>query len=168
MTNDLLLRRATEADIPDVMRTERLPGYGEMVGCWEQDKHLATLANPNFAYFVTENETGYVGFTIVEGWASKDQITLVKRVAVAEPGRGSGKQMVRQIVDLVFSETEVHRLWIGCFPGNLRARRTYEAVGFTAEGVLRAAAYFHGRHHDELVLSMLRPEWEARHTASGL
>jgi RimJ/RimL family protein N-acetyltransferase len=68
---------------------------------------------------------------------------------------------MRAVVDAAFCETDVHRLWIGCFPDNLRAQRSYEAVGFIAEGVARGSAFFHGEHRDELVLSLLRPEWEA-------
>lgn len=168
MMEKLTLRRATEADISFLMRTERLPGYSEMVGRWERDKHLATLADPAFACFVAGDAAGLIGFTIVQGWGSPDGMTLIKRVAVAEPGKGYGKAMLRQVVDLVFAGTGVHRLWIGCFPSNLRARRTYEAIGFVAEGVLRGAVFFQGGHHDELVLSMLRPEWAARRTPSGL
>ena len=46
------------------------------------------------------------------------------------------------------------------FPENTRARRAYEAVGFTAEGIARGNAFFGGVHRDELVMAVLRPEWE--------
>jgi diamine N-acetyltransferase len=45
---------------------------------------------------------------------------------------------------------------------NARARRAYVAVGFKAEGVARGSAFFGGAHRDELVMALLRPEWEAR------
>ena len=44
----------------------------------------------------------------------------------------------------------------------LRARRTYEALGFLAEGVARGSAFFGGIYRDELVMALLRPEWEER------
>jgi RimJ/RimL family protein N-acetyltransferase len=156
------LRRATAADIPFVMRTERLPGYDALVGRWDEARHAAALADRRYAYLVAEAGASPVGFAILRDWASPEQVTLVKRVAVAEPGRGFGTAMMRAVVDATFTETDVHRLWIGCFPENLRARRSYEAVGFVAEGIARGSAFFHGEHRDELVLSLLRPEWEAR------
>ena len=67
--------------------------------------------------------------------------------------------MMRALVDAVFAETDAYRLWIGTFPDNLRARRAYEAVGFEAEGVARGSAFFQGEHRDELILSILRPQW---------
>ena len=38
------------------MATERLEGYGELVGRWEADRHLAALADGRHAYFVAEAE----------------------------------------------------------------------------------------------------------------
>src|SRR5262249_45502120 len=125
------------------------------------------LADARYACFIAETDGAPVGFAILRDWASAEQATLVKRVAVAERGRGVGKSMMRAVVDTTFRETDVHRLWIGCFPDNLAARRTYEAVGFVAEGVARGGAFFHGRHRDELVLSLLRPEWEAAQAANS-
>ena len=61
----------------------------------------------------------------------------------------------------MFAATDAYRLWIGTFPDNERARRAYEAAGFQAEGVARGSAFFQGKHRDELILSILRPEWEA-------
>ena len=162
MIGHLALRRGTSADIPFLMRTERLEGYGELVGRWEMAQHAGALADTQHAYFVAEAGGEPIGFALLRDWASSNGVTLVKRVAVARPGMGHGKAMMRAVVDAAFTETNVHRLWIGCFPENLRARRTYEAVGFVAEGIARGNVFFLGRHRDELILSMLRPDWEAR------
>lgn len=159
----LTLRRGLQADIPFVMATERMEGYAELVGRWEEPQHRQALADPRYAYFVAEVAGDPVGFALLRDWDSPERVTLVKRVAIATPGKGHGKAMMRAVVDRTFAESRAYRLWIGCFPDNLRARRTYEAVGFVAEGVARGSAFFHGEHRDELVLSLLRPEWEARH-----
>ncbi|WP_245442511.1 GNAT family N-acetyltransferase [Mesorhizobium hawassense] len=144
------------------MRTERLEGYEALVGRWEEARHMATLADSRYAYFVAEGDTTPLGFAILCGWASPEHSTLVQRVAVAEPGRGLGTAMMRTVVDRAFTATAVHRLGISCFPDNIRARRTYEAVGFVAEGVARSSTFFRGQHRDMLVLSLLRPEWDTQ------
>ena len=51
----LSLRRATEADIPFIMETERRPGYDQLIGRYGVDEHLAQLVNPAFAYLVGED-----------------------------------------------------------------------------------------------------------------
>jgi RimJ/RimL family protein N-acetyltransferase len=159
------LRRGAAADLPFVMQTERLDGYDALVGRWDGPQHEARLADPRYAYFLAEVAGQPVGFAILRDWAQ--QATLVQRVAVAAPGRGFGKAMMQKVVDAAFGETDVYRLSIGCFPDNLRARRTYEAVGFVAEGIARGSAFFHGVHRDELILAQLRPDWEARRQATG-
>jgi len=63
-------------------------------------------------------------------------------------------------------DTDAHRIWLGVFPDNARARRAYEAVGFKAEGVARGSAFFGGVHRDELVMALLRPEWAAGRSMS--
>ncbi|MER9483428.1 GNAT family N-acetyltransferase [Mesorhizobium sp. M0494] len=156
------LRRAAAADILFIMRTERLAGYEALVGRWEEARHMAALDDSRYAYFVAEADGMPLGFAILRDWASPEHVTLVERVAVAEPGRGLGTAMMRAVADAAFTETDVHRLWICCFPDNLRARRSYEAIGFVAEGVARSSVFFRSEHRDLLVLSLLRPEWDAR------
>jgi hypothetical protein len=55
--------------------------------------------------------------------------------------------------------SDAHRVWLGVFPENERARRAYEAVGFKAEGVARGSAFFGGNYRDELIMAILRTEW---------
>ena len=154
------LERGGEALISFIMATERLPGYEALVGRWDEARHRQALRDPRHAYFVAFEGKEPVGFAILRDWASPEQVTLIKRVAVAKTGSGYGRHVLRAVVDAVFGETNAYRLWLGVFPENTRARRAYEAVGFKAEGLARGSAFFGGEHRDELTMSILRPEWE--------
>ncbi|HEY4192209.1 MAG TPA: GNAT family protein [Mesorhizobium sp.] len=164
---NLTLARATEADLPFIMATERLEGYAALVGNWEEQRHREALADGSHAYFIGLDGPHPVGFATLRHWNSADGVTLVRRVAVATPGRGQGRKLLAGVADRVFEETAAYRLHIGLFPENLRARRAYEAAGFTPEGIARAAVFFGGVHRDELVMSLLRPEWQARRKPSA-
>jgi RimJ/RimL family protein N-acetyltransferase len=157
----LQLIRPTLADIPFIMATERTPGYEHLVSRSDEDWHRAALSNPRFAYFVAKLEAEPVGFAILRDWASPERITHLKRIAVARPGEGLGKWFLSAIVDAVFAQTEAYRFSLGLFPDNVRARRAYESVGFKPEGVSRGAVFLNGANRDELIMSMLRPEWVA-------
>jgi RimJ/RimL family protein N-acetyltransferase len=165
---ELAIRRGTPDDIPFIMATERLEGYDALVGRWSHEQHAAAAGDPRHAYFVAETAGEPVGFALLRDWASINRVTLVQRVAVSRVGVGFGTAMLHAVVDAAFLQTDVHRLWIGCFPDNLRARRAYEKVGFVAEGIARGNVFFLGRHRDELILAMLRPEWVARREAARL
>jgi RimJ/RimL family protein N-acetyltransferase len=160
-TNSLALVRATEADIPFIMATERLPGYDELVGRWSETEHRAALAEDRYAYFIARVVLQPIGFAIVRDWASREHVTCIKRIAVATPGQGDGRAFLTRLVDRIFRETEAYRIWLGVFPNNARARRAYEAAGFKAEGIARGSAFFGGVHRDELVMALLRPAWHA-------
>jgi diamine N-acetyltransferase len=159
--NLLELVRATDADIPFIMATERLPGYEGLVGRWSEAGHRAALADVRYAYFIARVASQPIGFAIVRDWASREHVTCIKRIAVARPGRGDGKAFLAHLVDRIFRETEVYRIWLGVFPYNARARGAYEAVGFKAEGIARGSAFFGGVYRDELMMALLRPEWPA-------
>ncbi len=157
----ITITRATEADVPFIMATERLPGYEAFIGRSDEEQHRGRLTQERFAHFIARNDGVPVGFAILRDWNSPDGITLLMRIAMAQPGQGHGKLFLCRLIDLVFTETACHRFWLGQFPDNLRARHVYESVGFTAEGIARGCVFLFGMHHDELILSILRPEWKA-------
>lgn len=158
----LTIVRADASAIPFVMATERTAGFDQLVGRWDEARHRAALADGKHVYFLGRDGTEDVGFAIVRDWASPERVALIKRLAVARPGHGHGRALLAQVVDAIFKETNAWRVWLGVFPENPRARRVYEAVGFTAEGVTRGSAFLSGVHRDEVVMAVLRPEWEAR------
>jgi len=160
MTN-LAFERATEHDLPFIMATERMSGYDTLVGRWDEARHCAALSDGHYAYFLAREAGSAVGFAIVRDWASAERVTCVKRIAVSSPGNGVGRRLLHAVVADIFRGTDAHRVWLGVFPENARARRAYEAVGFKAEGVARGNAFFGGVHRDELIMAILKPEWAA-------
>jgi hypothetical protein len=86
--------RATEADIPFIMATERLPGNDGLVGRWERDEHERAIADRSNAYFVGRASGTPVGFVIVQHWAAADRATLIRRIIVADPGRKIGRTLL--------------------------------------------------------------------------
>ena len=157
------IARAEPADLPFIMATERLHGYDALVGRWDESRHRAALGDPAHAYFIARDAAtnAPLGFAIVRDWNSAEQVTLIKRIAMANPGQGAGQAFLRALLDRIFTETQAHRVWLGVFPDNTRARRAYARAGLREEGVARGSAYFGGIHRDEMVMAILRPDWAA-------
>ena len=59
-----------------------------------------------------------IGFAIVRDWASAERVAHIKRVVVSHPGRGHGKALLVQLVQIIFQHTDAHRIWLGVFPEN--------------------------------------------------
>lgn len=156
------LRPATEADIPFVMATERMPGFERTVGRWEEAAHRAEIANPASAYFIGEREGEPAGFAIVLSLDEPAGNVLLKRIAVAAPDRGIGRALLAQVIDWVFARPQSHRFWLTVAPHNERARHLYRSLGFQQEGMLREAHINpQGERISSVLMSLLRPEWQA-------
>jgi RimJ/RimL family protein N-acetyltransferase len=87
-----------------------------------------------------------------------DNASANYRVWLAGPeayGKGYGTEVARLVLDYAFDTVGLHRLSLGVFDFNPRARRVYEKCGFQLEGRRRDALRWQGQWHDELVMSVL-------------
>jgi len=78
----------------------------------------------------------------------------------ARHGRGLGTRAVALLVEKLFRETDLHRLYALISPENTPSVRIAERLGFTREGLMRQHYLIQGRRVDELVYGLLRHEWQ--------
>jgi RimJ/RimL family protein N-acetyltransferase len=103
-----------------------------------------------------------VGEAVLNGWEPENQACSF-RILVGPQGRdrGLGSEATRMMLRHAFSATDLHRVELGVYAFNPRARHVYERAGFVVEGTRRAALVFDGERVDEITMSVLRPEWLA-------
>jgi RimJ/RimL family protein N-acetyltransferase len=77
--------------------------------------------------------------------------------------QGYGTDAVRTLCAFAFVELNLQRIGLTLHARNDRARRCYEKCGFQVEGRLRRAVYSRGAYDDELVMGVLREEFQAKH-----
>ena len=131
------IRSARPADLPYVLMLEkRFSGLG-LVGTDTEEVHKQRFDSPDSSYLVFEQDYASVGFVILCGLTSVHRSVELKRVIVAEPGNGLGREGLRLTIRKVFCEIRAHRLWLDVYEDNLRARRAYRALGFVEEGIMR-------------------------------
>jgi RimJ/RimL family protein N-acetyltransferase len=146
-----MLSPLTPADISEIMRLERGPGYEELVGRWDAEEHAAEMASPLARYFGLREGVGLAGFVMLQ---ELDHPTvLLRRIAVSEPGRGTGGILLRGVIDWVFGETDAEGLRLDVLPHNARAQRAYGREGLEAYG----DAVIHGAPH--ILMSIPRDRW---------
>ena len=80
-------------------------------------------------------------------------------------GKGHGTEAVRLVVDHAFQTLNFNRVWLRVVEFNARAIRSYEKVGFRVEGRLRQQMFRDGRYWDEIVMAILREDWEKGRSA---
>jgi RimJ/RimL family protein N-acetyltransferase len=136
----LTLRPALLADIGAMMAIERSPNYEFYVARSEEEEHRAMLSSPSHAYWLGVGESGAVeAFAILRGLGDPHANLYLKRVAVARPGQGLGTVFLSLVLDEAFGPMGAERFHLDCFADNARARRSYEKLGLTRDGVLRQA-----------------------------
>jgi len=119
----------TKADIADVMRMERMEGYDAFIGRFTAEEHRAELASRDACYLGWREGAELLGFTILQDLNAP--MVLLRRIAVAEVGRGTGTRLFRAAVDWIFAATDAEAVSLHVRPGNDRARRIYAREGFS-------------------------------------
>jgi RimJ/RimL family protein N-acetyltransferase len=79
---------------------------------------------------------------------------------------GYGAEAIGTLLDYAFSELGLNRVGLSVFEFNEDAISTYERLGFREEGRLRRALKRDDAFHDAILMSVLKPEWEAANPRS--
>ncbi|KAF9050901.1 acyl-CoA N-acyltransferase, partial [Rhodocollybia butyracea] len=74
-------------------------------------------------------------------------------------GRGYGEEVTRWVVDYAFRSLGLHRVSLGVFDGNERAKKMYQKVGFVEEGRKRKVNWINGHWEDNVLMGILQEEW---------
>jgi RimJ/RimL family protein N-acetyltransferase len=112
---------------------------------------------------IVDKATGTtVGEAVLNDWDPDNRCCNFRiLIGPSGQGRGLGTEATRLIVGYGIEEVGLHRISLGVYAFNPRARRAYEKAGFVVEGRLRDALYWDGEWVDEIVMSVLAPEWKA-------
>ena len=77
---------------------------------------------------------------------------------------GFAQEATKGLVDYLFSKHQLHRIHVSIDPQNDASRKLIERCGFRFEGHLKKAVWFKGQWCDDLILAMLREEWQSRNS----
>jgi RimJ/RimL family protein N-acetyltransferase len=77
--------------------------------------------------------------------------------------KGLGTDASRLICEYGFFFRNLHSIKVEVHEHNEAARRVYEQLGFKTVGRLRGANLLNGRRYDEIIMDLLRSEFELKH-----
>lgn len=137
--SEMDLRPATAADVDWLVGQEERPELAAFIHRWTAEEHRANLADTDKRYLIAEDaDGGRLGFVILAGLETPARDVELVRMAVTEPGRGLGKPLLRQVIELTFGELGASRLWLDVYDDNPRAIRAYRTAGFIETGERQA------------------------------
>ena len=169
------LRALERMDIPTLLRWMNDPEVREGLLVFKpmstmmEERWLEGLADrPDDYVFGVEalieghwRHVGNVGLHGIERHHRRAEIGIVIGEKDAW-GKGYGSEAMALMMRFAFHELGLHRIELEVFESNLRALKTYRALGFVEEGVRRESIYTGGRFIDALHMGVLRSEYDAR------
>ena len=158
----MTLRPGATRDVDFILDQEARKEFQDFIVPSTRDEHARYLADPDYRYLIFEDDGGARrGYAMLRGLSSPHRGVELKRIVMAEPGRGHGKRAMRGLLRAVFEDEGAHRFWLMVFADNARARHVYRGLGFTEEGILRDVAIRGGAFRSAAVMSMLAGEYFA-------
>lgn len=138
-------------------------GPGQVLG--HPGRRLAAAAEARVSGLRHGDQLGEV---VLNEWDESNR-SCNFRILLAEAGqnRGLGTEATRLVVGYGFERLDLHRISLGVYAVNPRARRAYEKVGFVVEGTRRDAPLYDGAWVDEIVMAVLAPEWAIHRGCPG-
>lgn len=106
----------------------------------------------NLFHIDTRNGNAAVGMSI---WTASDR------------GRGYGSDAMRALLAWAFRHLNLHRVELSVDPANAAALAIYRKAGFIEEGRRREAHFTDGAYTDDIMMGILRRDFEAQATASA-
>lgn len=164
----LAIRPTEERDLAFVLAAQDDPEAAAMITPRPRERHLAAIADPGEAHLVIERAGELVGYALISGLAGRHRNAEIRTLVVTRPGEGIGRGALALILERLFGERGMHRVWLDAIAGNDRAQRAYAAAGFVREGEMREAwRREDGRFESLVLMSILEHEWEARRDSGG-
>jgi RimJ/RimL family protein N-acetyltransferase len=173
------LRPLREDDLPLLERWWNDPGTMVLQQDRVAPRPTGAVADMFRSWSANKDDTG-VGYSIesihddsLVGHVSLWGITARTRIAmlgiiIGAPhvSQGYGSDTVRVAVRLGFEELAAHKIELRTWAFNERARHVYAKAGFVEEGRRRAVLWHRGGFADEVLMGMLRAEYDARYRSA--
>ncbi len=123
---------------------------------------LSSTSEKEYAFAIErKGSPAYLGGCGVHNIDGKNHHAIIGLFVGAEHrGQGYGSDALRILVRFCFNELNLNKVSLKVFSFNQRAIECYRKFGFVLEGTLRQQIFRNGGYHDELIMSILRSEWE--------
>lgn len=155
----LILRPTIENDLDFVLEIERDAALERFVTSETVERHKYYLTESDVRHLIIEARGKAVGYGILAGLNDADENIELRRIVIAEKGKGYGRKVLQLIKVMAFEELKAHRLWLDVKDFNSRARHLYESENFTVEGVWRECLKGANGRESIVFMSILRSEF---------
>jgi len=118
------------------------------------------IVNRRYEWIIVYNKKMIGTTRLVVGTSDKGSRFSIGIFDESLYSKGLGTSVTKAILDYAFSELKLHRVELVVLEYNKRGIQCYKKCGFKQEGVLRDTAFIDGEFHNDIILSILKSEYD--------
>ena len=130
------------------------------IGAYSFESHQQVIDNKDELHLTFATNERLIGYAILMGLENPNNAIELKRITIAEKGKGYGRAALKLIKNYCFEQLKCHRLWLDVFDFNERARHLYRSEGFVEEGIIRECIKREDGYKNLVLMSVLKQEYE--------
>ena len=134
---DVTLRLTSGDDLDFVLGAKGDPANSQFIGSWSREEHGEAIGHSKYFHLLILQSQQLVGYLIAINLQDQNQGIFLKRIVVTAKGKGVGRQAILAFIGSLTLKQPCN-LWLAVDAENIRARRTYETLGFDEKLVLGA------------------------------
>ncbi|WP_074599141.1 GNAT family N-acetyltransferase [Sediminibacillus halophilus] len=126
---------------------------------WRREEPIAPGVPASLIIYVENQLIGYVGAY----WVDKNTNWLETGIVIYDKdywNGGYGTEAYKRWIDFLFQQTDLHRLGMSTWSGNVRMIKVAEKIGMKEEARIRDARIVDNKYYDAIKMGMLRSEWK--------
>lgn len=138
---------------------ERKKTKEDFMESWERNYWIFPNVPNTLIIFVEDKLIGTVGCY----WVDKNTNWLETGIVIYDKNYwngGYGTEAYKLWIDFLFRSTELHRLGMSTWSGNIRMMKVAEKMGMKEEARIRQARIVDSKYFDAIKMGILRKEWE--------
>ncbi|WP_315120606.1 GNAT family protein [uncultured Clostridium sp.] len=149
---------------PEVKRLLN-PGIPYPITLEDEEKWVESLSSTKDEYsfaIETLEDSKYIGGCGINSIDWKNSVAVIG-IFIGDKdywGKGYGTDAIRILVKFIFEQMNLNKIKLNVFSFNERAMKSYKKCGFKVEGVLRQELYRDGKYYDDILMGVLREDWE--------
>jgi diamine N-acetyltransferase len=120
-------------------------------------KWLSSAESENLYFIIqnkSSNQVGWISLTNVSYKHQKGEYGIA--ILPEYQGRGYAKEASDLLIDYVFNNLPIRKIFLKAFASNVSAIKLYEKLGFIQEGLLHDEFYKAGRFRDVVVMALFK------------
>ncbi len=128
---DVTIRQTTADDLDFVLALERDEENRPFIGQWSREEHQDAIDRADREHWlVTDTAGAPLGYVILFDVRAAGHGVYIKRIAIGPKSAGIGRRALAELVAHAFRDLGADFVTLGVYAHNLRAQKSYRAVGF--------------------------------------